>query len=85
MTDGRGTPYLVWVDGDKEEAQIIRVDQYEDGTFPLPMRVKDTACKSIHFGWGDYTDIRFRRLKAKNVEEINKFGPVAWLMGKRTR
>ena len=58
------TWYDVWIVGRKEETKKrVKVPNYSDGGKPTPIRVKDTACRSRYFDFGDYVNLRVRRVR----------------------
>ena len=58
--------YKVWVKGRKDETlKIIEVPPYNDGSSPTMLKIRATACKSSHFSYDDYTNLRHERIPTK--------------------
>ncbi|MBA7491588.1 hypothetical protein ES702_02136 [subsurface metagenome] len=62
--------YEVWIKGQKESTlQILDVPAYRDGSNPTPMKIKGVACKSSHFTWANYKNLRYEKVPPKNARE----------------
>lgn len=62
--------YEVWIKGKKESTlQILDVPAYRDGSSPTMLKVKGVACRSSHFDWSDYKNIKYNRIKPKTARE----------------
>jgi len=58
--------YKVWVEGKKESTlQILDVPAYRDGSAPTMLKVRGVACRSSHFTWANYKNLRHERITTK--------------------
>ena len=58
--------YKIWVEGRKDETlKEIEVPPYKDGSAPTMLKIRGAACKSSHFTWADYKNLRYERIPTK--------------------
>jgi hypothetical protein len=58
--------YKVWVKDHKDETlKEIEVPPYKDGSAPTMLKIRGTACRSSHFDWADYQNLKHERITTK--------------------
>jgi len=58
--------YKVWVKDRKDETlKIIEVPPYNDGSAPTMLKIRGVACRSSHFTWADYKNLKHERIPTK--------------------
>ncbi|GAG94737.1 unnamed protein product [marine sediment metagenome] len=66
--------YEIYIKGKPETLKVIEmpdqalIDRYGEATKPLPMFMRDYACKTGVFPWSDYTSLVARNYRKAEVK-----------------